>query len=128
MSNNKKILIAEDDKFLGEIYSTNLSREAGFDVIIAKDGEEAFSLIKSELPDLVLLDVLMPKMSGLEVLEKMSRDQELDKVKVIMLTNVNEKDYVKRANKARRVDYLIKSGHTPGEVLEKIKQRLESDY
>ncbi|HHX58417.1 MAG TPA: response regulator [Candidatus Moranbacteria bacterium] len=125
--NNKgkgKILIIEDDKFIGEIYVTKLAAE-GFDVSLAEDGEEGLEMIKSEMPDVVLLDVLMPKMDGLEVLEEMKKIPELDTIKVIMLTNANEEEFVKRANAARKVEYLLKSGHTPGEVVEKIEDLLK---
>lgn len=125
--NNKgkgKILIIEDDKFIGEIYVTKLVAE-GFDVSLAEDGEEGLEMIKSEMPDVVLLDVLMPKMDGLEVLEEMKKIPELDTIKVIMLTNANEEEFVKRANAARKVEYLLKSGHTPGEVVEKIEDLLK---
>lgn len=118
--NKGKVLIVEDDKFIGEIYVTKLLAE-GFEVFLAEDGEEGLSMMQSKKPDVVLLDVLMPKMDGLEVLEAMKKMPALDKIKVIMLTNANEDEFVKRANAARKVEYLLKSGHTPGEVVEKIE-------
>lgn len=117
----KKILIAEDDGFIAEVYDTKLTFE-GFEVVIATDGVEAIEKIKSTKPDVILLDVMMPKMNGLEVLEKIRQDKEFKKTPVLILTNAGEKDSVTKALQLGATDYLIKSSYTPEEVVEKIKQ------
>lgn len=119
----KKILIAEDDGFISEVYSTKLSLE-GFDICIAMDGKEAWEKIKTEKPDCILLDIMMPKLDGLEILEKIKANSELKKLPVVILTNVGEKEAIDRAMSLGAVDYLIKSSHTPGEVVTKIKSLL----
>lgn len=119
----KKVLIVEDDKFIAEVYVTKLNRE-GFDVILAGDGEDALAKIKRERPDMVLLDILMPKMDGMEMMEKLSQDDELKNIKVIFLTNANEKDFVDKALEAGAVDYLVKSNYTPDEVVKKIREKM----
>lgn len=119
----KKILIAEDDGFISEVYSTKLSLE-GFDICIALDGKEALERVKTEKPDLILLDIMMPKLDGLEILEKLKADSGLKKIPVVVLTNVGEKDAIDKALSLGAVDYLIKSSHTPGEVVAKIKSLL----
>ncbi len=125
MKNNKdiKILVAEDDKFISEIYFTKLSHE-NFNVIMANNGEEALALATKEKPDLILLDVFMPKIGGMEVLKKIRSNSELDEIKIIMLTNVNETDYLSQAEEAGANAYMVKSNYTPQEVTDKIKEVL----
>lgn len=119
----KKILIAEDDGFIAEVYHTKLSF-AGYQVSIATDGVEALDKIKAEKPEIVLLDVMMPKMDGLEVLEKLRSMEEYKKLPVIILTNAGEKENIAKAMSLGATDYLIKAGFTPEEVVGKIKKYL----
>ena len=119
----QKILIAEDDKFISEVYLTKLDSE-GFQVVLAEDGKEAAEKIKKEKPSLVLLDILMPGMSGLDVLKKIKQDEELKNIPVIVLTNASEKEYASEALDLGADDYLIKSSFTPDEVVAKIKKNL----
>ena len=123
MKNTKKVLIAEDDKFISEVYVTKLVSE-GYEVFLAENGDKALKIAKSEVPDLILLDIFMPNMNGVEVLKKMRTDPDLKNVDVIVLTNANEKDFVKQALDEGALDYLIKSHYTPDEVVLKIKQIL----
>ena len=116
----KKILIIEDDKFLRELISKKLMEE-GYTVSEAIDGEEGIKKIKSEHPDLVLLDLILPGIDGFEVLSKMKEDSASSLVPVIILSNLGQKEDVEKGLKLGATDYLIKAHFTPGEIIEKIK-------
>ena len=118
----KKILIAEDDKFIAEMYVTKLTAE-GFEAKSVENGQEAINELETFQPDIVLLDIMMPVMNGIEALKKIYKDMKV-KVPVIVLTNANEKDYVSQALDLGARDYLVKSSHTPDEVVVKIKENL----
>jgi len=126
MTKNNKILIVEDDKFISEVYVTKLLSE-GLDAKAAEDGDQALEMMKKEKPELVLLDILMPKMNGIEVFREMKGKEELKDIPVIILTNASEVEYVKEAKKIGTADYLIKSNFTPDEVVSKIKERLNKN-
>jgi len=115
----KKILIVEDDNFVAEVYSTKLL-EMGHEVIIAQNGEEGLNALEENIPDLILLDIIMPVMGGIEMLEELKKKEEWKKIPVILLTNVGEKDSIQKVQNLGVQDYLIKSHFTPAEVIEKI--------
>ncbi len=119
-----KILIAEDDLFISEVYFTKLSSE-NFDVVLVDNGEDALAKFEEVQPDVVLLDILMPRMDGWEVLNKIRQKKQAESAIVIMLTNVGDKDAIDKALKIGADDYLIKSFFTPEEVLIKIRKLLE---
>ncbi|MDD2807452.1 MAG: response regulator [Patescibacteria group bacterium] len=123
MSTSRKILLVEDDEFLAELYATKLNME-GFEVFLAVDGEKGLKLAKEKMPDLVLLDIILPKMDGFEVLGKMKIDPETKNIPVILLTNLSQKDEVKKGLELGAKDYLIKAHFMPSEVVKKIKQTL----
>ena len=124
MVNKKLILLVEDDEFLAELYATKLHLE-GFEVILAADGEKGFKMAKEKKPDLVLLDIILPKMDGFEILKAMKGDKELKNIPVILLTNLSQKDEVKRGLDLGANDYLIKAHFMPSEVVKKIKQTIK---
>lgn len=115
-----KVLIVDDDVFLSGIYFTKLDNE-GFDVIIARDGEECLKVASKEKPDLILLDVLMPKLDGFEALKRLKEDASTKDIPVILLTNLGQKEDVERGVKEGAVDYLIKAHFVPAEAVAKIK-------
>ncbi|PIU79301.1 MAG: response regulator [Candidatus Moranbacteria bacterium CG06_land_8_20_14_3_00_43_56] len=119
----KKVLIVEDDNFVAEVYSTKLL-EMGHEVQIAQNGEEGLALIEKSKPDLVLLDILMPVMGGIELLEELKKKVEWKNIPIILLTNVGEKESIQKARNLGVQDYLIKSHFTPAEVIEKIESIL----
>ncbi len=121
MSEKKFILLVEDDEFLAELYATKLQLE-GFGVGLAADGEKGLKMIKEKHPDLVLLDIVLPKMDGFEVLKKMKADKESKEIPVILLTNLSQKDEVKKGLDLGATDYLIKAHFMPSEVIKKIKK------
>lgn len=116
----KKIMIVEDDTFVMDIYQTKLSQE-GFDIISAVDGVEAIKKLETETPDLILLDIVMPYMGGMEVLKKIKEDEKTKKIPVVLLTNLSQKEDIDLGLGLGASDYLIKSHFTPSEVLEKIR-------
>ncbi len=123
MTEKKHILLVEDDEFLAELYATKISLE-GFTVSLASDGEKGIKLIKEKKPDLVLLDIVLPKMDGFEVLSKIKADKQTANIPVILLTNLSQKDEVKKGLEFGAVDYLIKAHFMPSEVIKKIKSVL----
>lgn len=118
------ILLIEDDSFLAEMYATKLSIER-FQVSQAQDGEKGARLAQKELPDLILLDILLPKKDGFEVLEILKKDPATAEIPVILLTNLSQKEDIDRGLKLGAVDYLIKAQFMPSEVVEKIKKHLK---
>jgi len=121
----QKILIIEDDPFLADIYATKFSQE-GFDVKIAADGELGFKKIAEDKPDLVLLDIVLPKMDGLEILKKTKESPELKSIPIVLLTNLGQEEKVKMGLDLGAIQYLIKAHHAPGEVVEIVKKVLET--
>jgi DNA-binding response OmpR family regulator len=119
-----KILLIEDDPFLSSMYSTKFEME-NFMVLAAVDGEKGLKLALSEQPDIILLDIIMPKMNGFEVLEKL-RDSAVTKdIPVILLTNLNQKDEIEKGMSLGATDYLIKAHFMPSEVVDKIKKVID---
>lgn len=119
----KKILIVEDDNFVAEVYSTKLL-EMGHEVQIAQNGEEGLMKLKQDKPDLILLDILMPIMGGIEMLEELKKKEEWKNIPIILLTNVGERESIQKVRSLGVQDYLIKSHFTPAEVIEKIESAL----
>lgn len=119
----KKLLLVEDDSFILDIYDMKLS-EAGYDVTLANNGREAVRQLEENqfIPDLILLDIVMPYMDGFDVLKVLKENDLWKEIPVIMLTNLSQKDDIERAVKMGANDYLIKSHFTPSEVLTKIQK------
>lgn len=103
-----KILIIEDDKFFQKFYSTKLSGE-GYEVVIAVDGEDGLQKVVEVQPDLILLDMIMPKKDGFEVLESLSQDEYLKKIPVMVFSTLGQEQDVARAKALGAVDYINKS-------------------
>ena len=120
-----KILLIEDDPFLLSMYSTKFEIE-GFSVACADDGTKGLKMAGVESPDIILLDVMMPKMNGFEVLEGLKKQDITKTIPVILLTNLNQKNEIERGLALGANDYLIKAHFMPSEVVEKIKQVLDS--
>jgi len=119
----KSILLVEDDPFLVDIYTTKL-KEAGFSVQAVIDGKEALKKIKEDMPDLLLLDIVLPNFNGWEILRKIERDDELKTLKVVILSNLGEKEEIEKGLKLGAVRYLVKAHYTPSEVVEEVKKIL----
>ncbi len=118
------IVLVEDDTFLAGMYMTKLKLE-GFEVKLAHDGEAGWKMIHDEKPDLVLLDIVLPKMSGFDVLKKAKASADTKPIPVILLTNLGQRDDVAKGLTLGASDYLIKAHFMPSEVIEKIKKLLK---
>jgi two-component system response regulator VicR len=118
----KKILIVEDDPFLTEIYSEKLKKE-GFLVEKTKDATECFQKLKEENFDLLLLDLVLPKMNGFEILKKIKKDFPGQKVAIV--SNLGSKSDIERAFELGAVDFIVKVKFSLKEFVEKIKEILE---
>ncbi len=119
------ILLVEDDSFISGMYLTKLS-SLGFKVEVIEDGEAAWErLQKDPLPHLVLLDVVLPKKDGFEILESLRGQERTAGLPVILLTNLGQKPDVERGIKLGANDYIIKAHYTPTEVVEKITKLLK---
>ncbi len=120
----RKILVVEDDDFLLEMYSTKLELE-GFKVFNATNGVQGLKVAQRENPDLILLDLNLPEMSGFEVLEQLKKVDSTKDILVVVLTNYSQKDNIDRCLELGADDYLIKAHFVPSEVISKIKKLLE---
>lgn len=114
-----KLLIVEDELALSEVLSDKFS-ELKYDVEVAADGEAAISLAKSFKPDLILLDIILPKKSGLEVLEELKGDDNLKTVPVVVLSNLDGDEDIKKAFALGAADYYAKTQHPINEIIEKV--------
>lgn len=115
----KKILVIEDDRFISEVYLAKLSQE-GFQTTLVNSGEEAVAKAREEDPDLILLDIFMPKMSGMDVLRMLKEKDDTRNIPVVMLTNATEEEYIDTAMGMGASDYLVKSNYTPDEIVHKV--------
>lgn len=117
------VLIVEDDRALSELYN-KIFKVDGFDTIIAKDGEEAVATVKTRKLDLVLLDMHLPKMEGMEVFKKILENPDTKDIPVVFLTNVTEKSTKDEAFKLGARDYIAKAMYSPEEIVAKVKKFL----
>ena len=118
-----KILLVEDDDALASVYQTRLQAE-GFDVRRVPNGEDALASAMEYKPSLVVLDVMMPKVSGFDVLDILRNTPETAKVKVVMLTALSQDSDKERAKSLGADDYLVKSQVVIADVVERIKHHL----
>jgi len=119
----KKVLIIEDDSETLSMYSLALDK-AGFEVIPGVDGKDGLEKAKSRRPDLILLDIILPGVSGFDVLEELKRDPNLHTTPVVMLTNLGHEADLRRAQELGADRYLVKADYVPGRVLEEVKAML----
>lgn len=115
----KKILIIEDEEVLSGLLQKKLTRE-GYDLSMARNGEEGLERMREVKPDLILLDIIMPKMGGFEVMEEMVKDEELKKIPIIIISNSGQPVEIGRAQKLGARDWLIKTEFDPQEVIDKV--------
>ncbi|MFC1656496.1 response regulator transcription factor [Patescibacteria group bacterium] len=121
---SKKILIVDDDPMLRKMYAKKFEI-AGFEVEVASNGEEGMQKAQADKFNLIISDVMMPKLDGLSLLKQLKADSNLQNIPVILLTNVGGSDSDKnRGIQAGAVDYLIKSQHPPAEIIEIAKKYL----
>ncbi|MCD6114738.1 response regulator [bacterium] len=116
----KKILIIEDEEILLDLLKDKLE-DFGYEVYSAKDGEEGLKAIRDIVPDLILLDIIMPKMSGFEVMEAMQKDPSIKDIPVIIISNSGQPVELDKAKQLGAKDWLIKTEFDPAEVIQKVK-------
>lgn len=120
MSASKKILIVDDDKFLLDIYSLKF-KSGGFEIDTAFGGEDALKKIREAAPDILLLDIVMPGMDGIEVLKKIKDEKIGGGMTIIILSNQSQQSDIDKATALGVDGYIIKASSTPSEVLVKVK-------
>ena len=121
-----KVLLVEDDPFLSSLLKNRLQKE-GLEVTLAKDGEEALTSLKSGKPDLILLDLILPKKSGFEVMEEMRADPQMQfqELPIIIISNLGQPEDISRGQALGAIEYFIKAKTSIDELVEKIKGFLE---
>ena len=119
----KTILLIEDEGALQKTMGDVLSQE-GYEILSALDGEAGVRMAKEKIPDLVLLDLVLPKMMGFEVLQQLRETKETKDIPVIILTNRENLEDIERATDLGVTTYLVKSNYELGEVVEKVKAAL----
>ncbi len=115
-----KILLVEDDEILAKVLYEELT-DAGYGVKQAFDGEIGLALAKSEKPNLILLDILLPKKNGFDVLTELKKSPATRSVPVIILTNLGSDEDLKKGLQLGADDYIVKSQHAVGEIVEKVQ-------
>lgn len=120
---SKKVLIVEDEASIIRALEEKL-HHSGFDVLVARNGEEGLSLAMSEKPDCILLDIIMPRMDGMTMLRELRKNDWGREAKVIMLTNLSDGDYAHEAAESGAYDYLIKADWKIEDVINKVKERV----
>lgn len=119
----KKVCIVEDDDNIREIYATALSA-SGFDVVEALNGEDGILAIKENNPDIILLDLQMPVMNGFQVLESLQNDEKLSSIPIVVLTNADDEESIKKVGKFETRFYVVKSLTTPQKIVGIVREIL----
>jgi len=121
MTNSKTILLVEDEPLLSNILKSRLEKE-GFKVFQARDGEAALKFLKEAKPDFILLDIILPKISGFEILEEMKKNPELQNAPVAIISNLGQESDIQKGRSLGAIDYFVKAQVTIDELVNKIKQ------
>lgn len=119
----KKVCIIDDEDYIREIYAVKFKKE-GFDVVEACNGEEGLRVMHEEKPDIILLDMQMPIMSGLAVLEEMKNDETISTIPVIILSNIEDEKAVIKTGEFETRFYLIKALNSPQKVVDIVREVL----
>ena len=121
----KRVMLIEDDEFLWRAYKDGLTR-AGLGLSVVTDGGEAVDKVREVMPDLILLDLILPGKDGFEILSELMKDADLKGIPVLVLSNLGQSQDIKRALDLGAVDYLVKTNTSMREVLAKVKVCLGS--
>ncbi|MFH0951640.1 MAG: response regulator [Patescibacteria group bacterium] len=123
MTDKIKVLIVEDEKMLADMYKTKFEMD-GFTAIQALNGQAGLDAAKADKPDIILLDIIMPKLDGFVVLQELKKDPKTKNIPVILLTNLGQEDDIKKGKSLGANDYFVKANHSPAEVVAKVKTHL----
>ena len=118
-----KVLIVEDEEALRKVLQEKM-QSSGFETFVAKDGDEGWDLAQSKNPDIILLDLVLPKHSGFDVLASLKQDPVLKDIPVFILSNLAEDESLKKALQMGAEDYFVKAQHPINEIIDKVKGRL----
>jgi DNA-binding response OmpR family regulator len=118
-----KILVAEDDKFLANAYRVKLTKE-GFDILLVSDGEEVLKSLQTFEPDIILLDLMMPKIDGFIVLQILRTTEKWKTVPVIITSNLGQKEDIEKGMKLGATDYIVKSDSSINDIVLKIRAHI----
>jgi DNA-binding response OmpR family regulator len=118
-----KILIIEDDRYISKMYQLKLSLE-GYDVQVAENGKQGVDKVKEMMPDIILLDILMPELDGFEVLKIVKGDDATKDIPVLIMSNLGQEDHIEKGMQMGAIGYIVKSQFTPSKVVDKIKETL----
>ncbi len=119
------VLIIEDDPLLSKLYARKFTQE-GFSPLVALDGETGLDIAIKNKVDIILLDLMLPRLSGIEVLEKLRQDPKGREIKVLALTNISDPNEKKKVMDLGAKDYLVKAKQSPEEVVKSVKHYLEN--
>ncbi len=125
IAHSKKVLLVDDAAEIHAMYGVELKGK-GYSLVEAFDGEEGLVKAKSEKPNLILLDIMMPKMDGIALLSKLKEDSDLKAIPVIMLTNYGQENLIQQAFNLGVSEYLLKYKVTPAEMVDKVKQMFDA--
>ena len=117
----RKLLVVEDDFFLIKVFQAKLE-ESGYEVRVATDGKLALETLETYTPDMILLDLVMPRMDGFEVLAELKRNKQWKNIPVIVLTNLGQESDIERVEKLGVKDYLVKADIPIHDVVNKVEQ------
>jgi len=117
----KKVLAVEDDLFLKELLAGKFPDDE-FNVLYASNGDEALALAATEMPDIILLDILLPGMSGYDVLEKLKSDTATKHIPVVILSNFGQKEDIAKGKALGAVDYLVKANNSLDAIVAKVRE------
>jgi len=120
---NKKILMIEDERIIVDLLKRKSEKE-GYQVSVGRDGVEGLEKMREDKPELILLDIVMPRMGGLEVMEKMREDDELKDIPIVVISNSGQPIELDRAKKLGAKDWLVKTEFDPQEVIRKVKKQI----
>jgi two-component system phosphate regulon response regulator PhoB/two-component system alkaline phosphatase synthesis response regulator PhoP len=125
MAANKVVMIVEDDTFLSQLLSNRLTRD-GLTIIRAGDGQEALDILKDTKPDLILLDLILPKKSGFEVMEEIQKNPLLKRAPVVIISNLGQDDDISRGKQLGAIEYYVKAKISIEDLVNKIQDLLSS--
>lgn len=118
-----KILIIEDDPLIIKIYTTRLTSD-GYQVLSAENGEDGLKIAEQEIPDLVVLDIMMPRVDGFGVLERLRAHPKMQHTPILVYSNLAQEEEVARAMRLGATEFIVKANLSPTEMVKKIKQYL----
>ncbi|MFA5464191.1 MAG: response regulator, partial [Dysgonamonadaceae bacterium] len=119
----KKILIIEDEEILADLLEKKLT-QVGYEVSVANDGVEGLDKVKESIPDLILLDIVMPRMGGFDVMRELQKNQDFSKIPIVIISNSGQPVELDLAQKLGAKDWLIKTDFDPQEVLDKVVKQI----